>query len=51
MRRNWNIVTIRFILLNIQSFYPTISDSQTNFFMNKEIFEETERKDGIHRMF
>ena len=51
MKSNWNIVTIYFILLNIQSFYMTISDGQTNFFMNKEIFEETRRKDGIDRMF
>ena len=51
MMSNWNIVTICFILLNIQSFYMTISDSQMKFFMNKEIFEETRRKDAIHRMF
>ena len=51
MKSNWNIVTICFILLNIQCFYITISDSQMKFFMKKEILEETRRKDGIDRMF
>ena len=51
MKSDWNIVTICFILLNIQSFYMTISDSQTKFFMNKQIFEEIRRRDALHRMF
>ena len=54
MKRNWTIVTICFILLNIQrfsSYRGFISDNQTKFFMNKEIFEETRRKDGIDRTF
>ena len=51
MMSNWNIVTICFIILNIQTFYMTISDSQAKFFIKKEIFEETRKKDSIDRMF
>jgi len=44
MRPFGTILLSSLVLLEIK-----VSDSQTKFFINKEIFEETKRKDDIYR--